>query len=207
MAEEQADTDELLRRSGQGDGQARLELLARQRPRLRQMIAVRLDRRLLARLDPSDVVQEVLMEAHQRLDDYLRRQPLPFFPWLRQIASQRLIKLHEHHHARKRQVTREQRHGFDLPDESWAALAERLVHSATSPSKHLLRQEQRRRVRQALDRLGERDLEVLVLRYLEGLSPGEIAEVLAISEGAVKTRHTRALIRLQALLADEDEQP
>jgi RNA polymerase sigma-70 factor (ECF subfamily) len=102
------DTEELLRRCVAGEDRARQQLLTRHHDRLRQMVAVRLDRRLLARLDPSDIVQEVLLEAHQKLDGYLRERPLPFYPWLRQIAWQRLVKLHEHHHAGKRGVLREE---------------------------------------------------------------------------------------------------
>jgi RNA polymerase sigma-70 factor (ECF subfamily) len=206
MAPERPDTDELLRRSVHGDASARQALLAQHRVRLRQMIAVRLDRRLLARLDPSDVVQEVLVEAHEKLDDYLRQPPLPFYPWLRQLAWQRLLKIHQHHHAQKRRVTREGPELLALPDESAGDLAERLVGSATSPSKQLLRQEQRQQVRDALGRLGERDREVLVLRYLEQLSVAEIAAVVGTTEGAVKTRHARALLRLQALLGEEEDE-
>jgi RNA polymerase sigma-70 factor (ECF subfamily) len=90
-----------------------------------------------------------------------------------------------------------------LPDESALALVRRLVGSATSPSEHLLRQELRRRLRDALERLGERDREVLLLRYLEGLSTRETAAVLGITEGAVKVRHLRALERLRGLLGDD----
>src|SRR5262249_1198227 len=146
-----------------GDGAARQELLAHHRGRLRQMIAVRLDRRLLARLDPSDVVQEVLVEAHGKLDEYLQQPPLPFYPWLRQMAWQRLLKIHQPHHAQKRRVTREGPELLALPEESLGDLAERLVVSGTSPSKHVVREEERQRVRDALGRLGERDREVLVL--------------------------------------------
>jgi RNA polymerase sigma-70 factor (ECF subfamily) len=206
MAVPQPDTDELIRRSAGGDGAARQELLAHHRGRLRQMIAVRLDRRLLARLDPSDVVQEVLMEAHEKLSNYLRDRPLPFYPWLRQIAWQRLVKIHQHHHARKRRVTHEGPPLLMLPDESMGDLAERLATSGSSPSRHALREEMRLRVREALDRLGERDREVLVLRYLEQLSLAEIAAVVGTTEGAVKTRHARALLRLQALLGEGEEE-
>jgi RNA polymerase sigma-70 factor (ECF subfamily) len=204
MAPPQPDTDELVRRSARGDEAARQDLLARHRGRLRQMIGVRLDRRLLGRLDPSDVVQEVLAEAHQKLDDYLRERPLPFYPWLRQIAWQRLVKVHQHHHARKRGVTREGPLP-GLPDESLGELAGRLAASGTSPSRHAVREELRLRVRGALGRLGERDREVLVLRYLEQLPLAEVAAVLGASEGAVKARHARALLRLQALLGDAGE--
>src|SRR5262249_18023357 len=152
---------------------ARQQLLARHRRRLRQMVAVRLDPRLGPRLDPSDVVQEVLAEAHQLLDDYLLRRPVPFYPWLRQIAWQRRVKWPEHPHALKRRVSREQPGGLALSDESLGALAERLAVSGPSPSGQAVREEQRRRVRAALAALPERDREVLVLRYLEQLAPGE----------------------------------
>ena len=145
------------------------------------------------------------MEAHEKLDGYLRDRPLPFYPWLRQIAWQRLLKIHQHHHARKRRVTHEGPPLLALPDDSVADLAERLATSATSPSRHALRQELRLRVRGALARLGERDRELLVLRYLEQMSLREIAAVLETTEGAVKTRHARALLRLQTLLGDDDE--
>src|SRR6516164_5252252 len=124
MAPRQPDTDELIRRSARGDDAARQDLLARHRGRLRQMIGVRLDRRLLARLDPSDIVQEVLMEAHAKLSGYLRDQPLPFYPCLRQLAWQRLVKIHQHHHAQKRRVTHEGPPLLALPDESVGDLAE-----------------------------------------------------------------------------------
>jgi RNA polymerase sigma-70 factor (ECF subfamily) len=205
MAPPPPDTDELLRRSAAGEDDARQQLLARHRDRLHHMIGVRLDRRLLARLDPSDVVQEVLMEANDRLNDYLRDRPLPFYPWLRQMAWQRLVKIHQHHHAQKRRVTQEELAVPELPDESVAHLAERLAASGTSPSRHALREEARLRVREALGRLRERDREVLALRYLEQLSLAEIAAVLGTTEGVVKSRHARALLRLQALLGDDGE--
>jgi RNA polymerase sigma-70 factor (ECF subfamily) len=65
------------------------------------MIEVHLDRRLAARVDPSDVVQESLADAARKLSDYLRQRPLPFYPWLRQLAWERLVKLRRRHLARK----------------------------------------------------------------------------------------------------------
>src|SRR5260370_29966491 len=91
------DSDELLRRTADGDADARNRLLARHRDRLRQMVAVRLDHRLAARADPSDVVQEILFEADRRLAAYLRKRPLPFYPLPRQPATERLPHLHPRH--------------------------------------------------------------------------------------------------------------
>src|SRR5436305_2971842 len=111
------DTDVLLDRAAAGDGDARRQLLDRHRRRLRRMIAVRLDRRLAARIDPSDVVQEALAAADQKLSAYLRQRPVPFYPWLRQLAWERLIELHRQHiYAQKRSVTREEAQDPALPD-------------------------------------------------------------------------------------------
>jgi RNA polymerase sigma-70 factor (ECF subfamily) len=200
------DTEHLLRQAGRGDDAARDRLLARHRTRLRLAVAVRLDRRLAPRVDPSDVVQETLAEAARRLPDYLRDRPLPFYPWLRQIALDQLIDLHRHHvRAAKRTVQREERTLPPLPDESAAALAQSLFGRGSSPSASLLRREVAQRVQAALQQLPERDREVLVLRHLEQLSTREVASVLGLSEGAVKMRLLRALERLRTLLDDLGE--
>jgi RNA polymerase sigma-70 factor (ECF subfamily) len=199
-----ADTEELLRQAGQGNVDARDLLLARHRDRLCKMIACRLDRRLAARVDPSDVVQEVLGEATLKLNRYLHERPLPFHLWLRELAWERLAALHRRHvRAQKRSVRLEEPGPLILPDASAAELANRLVGSATSPSQRLLGEELRQRMQRALLCLPERDREVLVLRHLEQLSVADTAEVLGISPGAVKVRNLRALERLRAMLDDQ----
>lgn len=196
--------DDLLEQASQGDAQAREQLLVLHRERLRRMIAIRIDRRMAARVDPSDVVQDALAEAHRQLTDYLRERPLPFYPWLRQLAWNRLVELHRKHVlAQCRSVTREER--LVLPEESVLVLVDRLVASGSSPSQRVVREEMRQRVQQALANLSERDREVLILRHLEQLPMAEIAAILGISEGAVKVRHLRALSRLQVRLAEPDE--
>lgn len=91
------DVEQLLKEAGGGDRRARDRLLGLHRGRLRQMVAVRLDERLSARVDPSDVVQETLAAAAAQLSDYIRSRPLPFYPWLRQIAWNRLVELGRRH--------------------------------------------------------------------------------------------------------------
>jgi len=197
------DTDELLLGAAAGDGAARQRLLARHRQRLHRMVELRLDRRLRSRVDPSDVVQEVLVEADGALAEYLVRRPIPFYPWLRQLAWDRLVALHRRHvAAQRRSVTREEQGAGGEADPS-EALVDRLIDGHSSPSRQVLREELRVRVRAALDRLAARDREVLVLRHLEQLSTAETAAVLGASEGAVKLRHLRALNRLRAVLEPE----
>jgi RNA polymerase sigma-70 factor, ECF subfamily len=203
MRPPEPDTEELLDLAGQGDRAARNRLLDRHRQRLRALIALRIDPRLAARIDPSDVVQESLADADGRLSDYLRTRPLPFYVWLRERALERLIDLHRRHvRAQKRSVRHEEVRLAYLPDESMEQLAGRLAAGGSSPSARLQREEVHQRLRAALERLAERDREVLILRHLEQLSTREIAAVLGITEGAVKVRHVRALQRLRGLLGD-----
>jgi RNA polymerase sigma-70 factor (ECF subfamily) len=199
------DTEQLIEQASQGDDQAREQLLGRHRGRLRRMVAVHLDRRLAARVDPSDVVQEALLDADRKLSDYLRERPLPFYPWLRRLAWERLVKLHRRHlKAHRRSITREEPGVLALPDESALELAQRLITSGTSPSRNLMREEMQVRVQAALARLGERDRDLLVMRYVEGMSMKEIAAVVGASEAAVKMRHLRALDGLRRLLTDDE---
>ncbi len=165
------------------------------------MVAVRLDPRLSPRVDPSDVVQEALAAAAELLPEYLVKKPIPFYPWLRRLAWERLVKLHRQHIGTgKRSVAREVMP--ELPDGSVNILARLVIANNTSPSDQAMRKELQIRVRAALNKLGERDREVLILRYLEQLSAAEIATILESTPGAIKVRHLRALERLRLLLTE-----
>jgi RNA polymerase sigma-70 factor (ECF subfamily) len=201
MVAKNPQTDELLRIAAQGNPSAIRQLLQDHRGRLRRMVAIRLDRRMAARVDPSDVVQESLAEAARQLPRYLEHQSIPFYPWLRQIAWEKLLKIRARHLvAQKRSVTREDPFGLDLADESVAELADCFVAEGTSPSHRIVRKEQRDRVQQGLARLKPQDREVLVLRYLEQLSVSEATAVLGITEAAFSRRHLRAIERLRRIL-------
>lgn len=192
-------TDELLSRSYAGDKTARGQLLQRHRDRLRRMVALRIDPRLAARIDPSDVVQEALAEANVKLDKYMHERPLAFYPWLRQITWEKLVHLHRRHvRAGRRSVGREKRQ--TIPHDSAAELAAPLFDPSATPSRIAIRAEIRERVHTLLNALPEVDREVLVLRNLEQLSVAETAAVLQLTPGAVKMRHVRALARLRAAL-------
>jgi RNA polymerase sigma-70 factor (ECF subfamily) len=185
--------------AAEGDANAATQLLSLHRHRLRQMIACRIDVRLNARIDVSDVLQEVLTAAITKLPAYARERPLPFYPWLRQIAWERLVKLrHYHLYTSKRAASREV--SLPLPDSSTMELAERLLARGPTPSQNVVREEVRCRVQRAMNRLSARDQELLILRYLEQLSMAEVAAIMNVSEGAVKVRHLRALERLRKLL-------
>ena len=199
----QSDTDRLLVRARDGDPTAVTQLLDLHRNRLKMMIAYRMDPQLARRVDPSDVVQDALMLAHERLPEYVRRPQVAFYPWLRRIAWHRLIDLHRRHlQSQRRSVRREISLQSLLTDHSAAYLADHLVASGTTPLGRLARDELHQRVQLALELLSKRHREVLVLRFLEQLSVRDAAQVLEISEGAFKARQLRALSRLRDYLDD-----
>ena len=194
-----AETCGLLERVGRGDRQALEQLLAEDRPNLRAFIEVRLDPQLAARLDPSDVVQEAQLEVVRRMDDYLRRRPMPFHLWLRKTAYERLLDLRRHHRRAQRSVARE----AALPDRSSWLLARPLLAGGASPSQQLEARELAERVARAVDRLAEADREILLMRHGESLPFEEIACLLEIEPAAARKRFGRALLRLQQALSDQ----
>src|SRR5579863_8656101 len=117
-------TTRLLSHAASGDQRAFDDLFARPRHWLHRFVELRVDRRLRARVDPDDLVQETQFEAFRRLHDYLRRQPMPFRLWLQKTAYQRLHKARRRHvDAARRSVERE----LQLPDRSSRILARHLL--------------------------------------------------------------------------------
>jgi RNA polymerase sigma-70 factor (ECF subfamily) len=200
------DTRELLRRIDAGDLSARDALYCRHRARLRRMIEMRMDQRSRARFDPSDVVQESLLIASERISTYVRDPKIPLYPWLRRIAWEQLVKFHERHvETKKRTVVREEGMPRRIDDESVGMLAERIAGREQSPSECIASRERRQAVREALRSLEPRDREIIELRYLEQMDNSEISSVLGISRGAARTRHFRAIQRLSQALQAADQ--
>jgi RNA polymerase sigma-70 factor, ECF subfamily len=200
------DTDVLLRDAARGDEAAVRRLLDRYRERLRRMVSLRLDSRVSARVDASDVVQEALIDAAQKLADYERDRPIPFYPWLHRLAADKLALAHRHHlRAGRRSVAREEADTFVWLEGPSRLLVDWLVASDATPGAAFLRSERQSQVHAALERLAPADRDVLIMRYLEDLSFPEIAAVLGIGESAAKMRHLRAIEKMRAVLDDGDK--
>jgi RNA polymerase sigma-70 factor (ECF subfamily) len=199
-----AETLDLLNRARAGEAAARDAIFTRHHERLRRMVEIRLDRRLQARVDAADVIQEAYVDAIGRLDEYLQNPKLPLFLWLRLVVGDRLMKVHRQHlGAQVRAVGREVSLYRDaLPVASSAELAAQLLGKYTSPTQAAVRAERMLRLQDALNSLDAIDREILSLRHFEELTRHEAAQALGIEEAAAAKRYVRALKRLKETLAD-----
>ncbi len=200
-------TQQLVKAVADGDPQAVNDLMERHRSALRRLIQFRLDRKISGRVDASDVVQDVLIEANRRLKEYVADPSMPFHLWIRQLAKDRMIDLHRRHHAQKRSVDKEQplnaRH---FGDQSSLDLAAQLPDHELTPAAATIRKELEERFLEALDQLDETDQEIIVMRHIEHLGNSEVAEALDLAPAAAGMRYLRAIRRLKAVLTDPPSQ-
>jgi RNA polymerase sigma-70 factor (ECF subfamily) len=203
MWPEPTETQELLERARHGEVTAVEQLLTRHREPMRRLIGLRLDRALAPRVDASDIVQEVLLEASRRLADYLRDPAMPFHLWLRHIALDHIIDAHRRHRqAQRRTVDREQPIAASLDQSSrevFAAFIDRELTPATAAIRH----EMEKRFQEVLATLDEADREIILMRHFEQLSNQEVAAGLGLTEPAASMRYLRAVRKLRSLLAPE----
>lgn len=197
-------TQELLLNAGEGNADAVNRLLDRHRDSLRKMVQFRMDRALAGRIDASDIVQDVLLEANRRLKDYLIDPKMPFHLWLRQLAKDRIIDMHRRHReAKKRSVDRERSLATpEYADRSSMDLAALLKDQELTPAAANIRKELERRFLTAIDQLDEDDRDIILMRHYEHLGNSEVAQALGMSPPAAGMRYLRALRKLRAILGE-----
>ncbi|QDV28321.1 RNA polymerase sigma factor CnrH [Planctopirus ephydatiae] len=203
MQENTIQTDALLQNLREGNDKAVNELLERHRTPLRRMIELRLDRQMARRVDASDVVQDVFMEASGRLREYLENPRLPFHVWLRHLARDRMIDLHRRHRgALRRSMDREQA----LPvsqENSGDQLMDQFKDDELTPAAENIRREFEERFLLALEQLEADDREMILMRHFEQLGNNEVAEILGLTPPAAGMRHLRALRKLRNVLGED----
>lgn len=198
-------TANLLVGAKRGDELAIEQLLTRHREALKRMIDMRLDKRVAQRVDVSDIVQEVLVEASRRLQIYLENPAMPFHLWIRQIAKDRIIDAHRRHRvSAKRSVDRERRLEVQgTLDASTIELAGQLLDPELTPAAKATQREMALQVQACIEQLEDRDRDILLMRHYEQLTNQEVAVTLGLTEPAASMRYLRALKRLRSIIAGE----
>ncbi|MDZ4659950.1 MAG: sigma-70 family RNA polymerase sigma factor [Bythopirellula sp.] len=201
MWPDQQDTEQLLAAARTGDGDAVNQLLDRHRVAIRQMIDLRMDHVIKRRVDASDIVQEVLIEANRRLAEYLKNPIMPFHLWLRQMAKDRLIDAHRRHRgAGRRSMDREQPLVAAAATESSVDLLSQIRDQELTPAAAATWHELQSRFQEACEQLDSLDQEIVLLRHFEHLSNSEAAQVLQLSPQAASMRYLRAMRRLRQFM-------
>ncbi|MEM8945219.1 MAG: sigma-70 family RNA polymerase sigma factor [Planctomycetota bacterium] len=184
-----------------GDEAALVQFLEANNQPLLAFIRSRIGTQLQKKVEPEDVLQEASIEAVRVLGktDLSTWDPLH---WLFQICERKIIDAHRRHFAsQKRDAGRE----AAMPAGSDAAgLANLLAASMTTPSQAFSRDQRQLRMMAALETLPDDQREALRLRYLVGLPSKEIAQKFGKSDGATRVMISRALSRLQTMLADSE---
>jgi RNA polymerase sigma-70 factor (ECF subfamily) len=202
-------TETLLGAAREGDSEAVNALLDKHRKAVRRMVELRLDRKVQRRVDVSDVVQDVMIEASGRLDKYLADPSMAFHLWLRQIAWDRIIDTYRRHRvSAKRNMDREQPMATSTgPDQSTLELAVQLCDPALTPAAAATQREIAARVEASIEKMNDQDREIILMRHYEHLSNLEIAEVLGLNPPAASMRYLRAVRRLREMLQDDEFVP
>jgi RNA polymerase sigma-70 factor (ECF subfamily) len=140
------------------------------------------------REDALDVVQETFMRLYQKLGAYEKERN--FQAWLLQIAKNLSIDYYRKHHGRRRGLESD-RSVEELP----LAASDHRSNPASS--------ELRRVISRCLEKLGERQRLIFVMRHFNGLEYMEIAQILGISVGTVKSLHFKAVRNLKTRLSPQ----
>jgi RNA polymerase sigma-70 factor (ECF subfamily) len=160
-----------------------------------------LDPRLRGKVDPSDVVQQTLLEAHQSRALFRGRTEQEEAAWLRRILTCNLANLERDFRREKRDVARE-RSLEALVEGSSVHLEEWLKSPHSSPSRIAARGEETLRLAEAIATLPATEQEVLLLRHCEGWTLEAIAQRVGISETHAARLLRKALASLKGMLKE-----
>lgn len=183
------DDQELIAACLQGQPSAYGELVRRYQDRLYNTVY----RMVQNAEDAQDVVQEAFLHAYQALEGF--KGDAQFFTWLCRIAMNAAISLRR---RRKLVVS------IEVGSEREMLLEPVDESEGADPTEQLHRAEQGQRLHQALARLSPEHRAVLVLKEMEGIKYEEMAEILQVPIGTIRSRLHRARLELRALLEETD---
>lgn len=181
------------------DSEPGLQQFERFRTYLRFLARVQLDRRLQAKVDPSDIVQQSLLQAHQARDQFRGETDGQRAAWLRQILAHVIAHAVRDHHREKRDVDREVSLSQGI-DASSAQLEGWLISDQSGPAQRAVRNERILLVSESLESLPDAQRDAVILRFWHGMSLQEIADELDRTPRAVAGLLQRGLKALRGRL-------
>jgi RNA polymerase sigma-70 factor, ECF subfamily len=141
----------------------------------------------------EDVFQNTFLQVHLKSGQYEAGRPVR--PWLYTIATNQAIDALRRNGRHQLLSLDQQRE--ELADGEMSSLVETLESDDPGPMETAQERERRKKIRASVDRLPDFLRQVLVLAYYQGLKYREIAEILGIPVGTVKSRLHAALVKLQ----------
>lgn len=168
---------------------------------LRVLARLQLDPRLRGKLDPSDVVQEALLKAHEKREQFRGKTEEERAAWLRSILANTLIDVARKYGAQGRDVAAERSLEAAL-HESSARLEKLLADDTSSPEQNAVREEELLRLASGLAQLPDDQRTALELKHLSGYSVEAIARQMGRSKTAIGGLLRRGVKRLRELLHD-----
>jgi RNA polymerase sigma-70 factor (ECF subfamily) len=195
------DPELLLVLAKAGSAPALVRLLDRYRSPLVEQAQGHLGRRLRAKLDVEDLLQDVSLYAHRDIGGFRGRTEREFLCWLRAILARILMNQLRRYLGTARRDLRRERLVFDRDDSTGGRAADPAAPD-TSPSERAWKHELVCRLAEAIERLPVRYRKVIVLRHKEGRSFADVARMLDRTEDSVKNMWFRALHQLRGKLVD-----
>jgi RNA polymerase sigma-70 factor (ECF subfamily) len=200
MADNAVSTSDLIRRARQYEARAIDQLLESYRHYLRLLARTGIDASLQGKADPSDLVQETFLKAHQHFGQFRGRGEAELTAWLRQIMARNLADLVRRYHLAEGRRAGREWSLEQLLTESSQALDNLLAGAAASPSESARQREMSVVLANALAELSDEQREVIVLRSLQEQDWPKVARRMGRSAGAVRMLWVRALKRLRPLI-------
>jgi RNA polymerase sigma-70 factor (ECF subfamily) len=177
------------------------EQLDRYRQYLRLLARLQLDSRLHGKVDPSDLVQQTLLSAHEKRDQFKGRTEAEYLGWLRQILANHLVGVVRRFGTHRRDVARERSLEASL-EESAVRLGLWVAAEGSSPSQQAMRHELHLRLADALAQLPEAQRQAIELHHIKGCTVAETAQKMRRSKTAVVGLLFRGLKKLRQLLEE-----
>lgn len=193
-----------LQQAKQGDPGALGRLLESHHPQIKLLAKMEIGRHLQGKVGASDVVQDVFLQAARQFANFQGSDVPQFNRWLRTILAGTLANTMRHYFGTQARNINLERDVNQRLDESACQLGSLLAAAQSTPSQHVMADEQTRLVAEAMCRLSPDYQSVIELRHLEGLTFPQIAERMGRSVDSVEKLWLRGITKLRQLFAESN---